>query len=87
MDAFAIVVGFAGVTPDYFYDRMCWAELVAIGEAYREDWEKTRLIATSFGGEFKLPWDNLKKPKQKTTADQRVNIGLQLARLPQFNKN
>ena len=57
MDAFGLVVSFAGIAPPYFWDSMDWREFLAIGKAYRLDWEKTRLMITAMGGEIKLPWD------------------------------
>lgn len=85
MDAFAIAVGFAGISPAYFYDSLDMAEFEAIGQAYREDWEKARLPVLALGGEFKLPWDNLNKPAPKPapkyTPTQRANVASKLAEI------
>lgn len=69
MDAFSIVVGFAAIAPAYFYDCMDWREFLAIGQAYREDWEKTRLLIETMGGTLNLPWGkdiNPARPKKPT---------------------
>lgn len=64
MDAFTIVCGFAGISPDYFYYSLDFNEYLAIGEAYKNSWEQTRVIASAFGAEIKLPWDNQPAPKR-----------------------
>lgn len=85
MDCFAIVVGFAGISPDYFYNRLTISEFVAIGQAYREDWEKARLPVLALGGTLAFPWDGkgltahgIDRPPIMTSK-QRVSIGKQLA--------
>ena len=92
MDAFSIVVGFAGITPDYFYNCMSVPEFVAIGQAYREDWEKSRLPVLAIGGKLSFPWDGKgltargkDKTKTKYSRQDRISIGEQLAK--HFNKN
>lgn len=81
MDAFALAVGFAGISPNYFYDHMDLDEFEAIGQAYREDWEKARLPVLALGGEFKLPWDGEKKAAPKYNAKQRVEVGAKLSEI------
>jgi hypothetical protein len=57
-------------------------EFEAIGQAYREDWEKARLPVLALGGEFKLPWDgHTKEKKQKYTPNQRAAVGLKLGEI------
>lgn len=90
MDAFSIVVGFAGVSPGYFWRRMDWREFVAILEHYKTDWYKTKLIINALGTEFNLPWDDEIKAraaaanKPKYTAAQRLNVAAQLAKMNHF---
>lgn len=86
MDAFGLVISFAGISPGYFWDRMDWREYFAIVEAYQNDWEKTRVIVSAFGGELKLPWDGKPKPFAKPkkplyNRKKALNVAAALAKL------
>lgn len=80
MDAFSIVVGFSGIDPRYFYDSMDWREFLAIGQAYREDWEKTRLLIETMGGQLNLPWGKEINPARKKKSGYNKNKALAVAR-------
>ena len=77
MDAFAIACGSMGISPRYFWDTMDFSEFEAIGQAYRETWEKARLTLLALGGNFPLPWDVEANPV-KYKAPQRAALSNQL---------
>ena len=79
MDAFAVAVGFAHIPPDYFWNQLSLSEFEALGQAYREDWEKARLTVLALGGKFPLPWDTSGKPSY--TATQRIVLGNKLTEI------
>lgn len=57
------------VTPEYYLYEMTDREVDAfvnqINIKLKNDWERTRTVATSFGGELKLPWDPEEEIKQE----------------------
>ena len=81
MDAFAVAVGFAGISPDYSWRRLTLYEYNAISEAYRESWEKARIPALAFGIEYPLPWDAENKPEPKYNKHERTNIAISVTEI------
>lgn len=80
MDAFALACGFAGFDPDYFYHHMDLDEFEAIGQTYRESWEKTRLQIAASGAKITLPWDGETDTPQYT-ANERVSLASKLTEI------
>lgn len=90
MDAYRIAVSVPGITPDYFWYHMDLVEFETIIEIYREDWEKTRLIASAMGAKIELPWDKEPNPERdakKHTAADRLQIASQLTDIMNNRKN
>jgi len=87
MDYYKLAVGTIGIDPIYFWEEMTMEEFdklaEARGEQYRDEWERTRIIAYySASGFSKMPtikkfmpfsWDNkvdeANKPKIKPSKD------------------